>query len=146
MVLWVETKEFEDVFEETVSLLTAVKGQVESNMNNKKIGDISETSPEDIAAVNNDAINEMKILSNLTVCLTSITSWLILNRAFNAGEVSLEYLIKEGKSLLDLISSQNYDKFFAKNFGNNLGNIIARSRHLFGSIKELTTIVENHKV
>ena len=143
MVVWVETKEFNDVFEETIALLSEVKERVEDNIEKKNLDAANEAlrNYDDI----DDAIDEMKVLSNLTVCLTSITSWLILNKAFWAGEIELSELIKEGRLILDLIKSQNYDEFFAKNFGNEKGNTIARIRHLFGLIKELIKSVEDYK-
>lgn len=137
MALWVETKEFEEIFETTISLLTAVKEQVKKKIEHKDFDD----STDDLL-IKTQSLDDLKILSNLTVCLTNITSWLILNKAFKAGEIELKTLIKEGQVIADLITQQDYDEYFARNFGSEIDQIIARSRRLFGSIKELVMMVE----
>lgn len=85
---WVNTKEFEQTYNATFDLLSSARDYIAGR---KKVEKDIEPQTRLLASGH---------ISKLTVQLSTIMSWLLLNKAAHAGEITLDELNQEGIELL----------------------------------------------
>lgn len=122
---WVKAQEFESIFEKTLEILAVSRDYIKGG-NRDEIHDVSPF----------DKFTTTKNLSQLTIGLTETTSWLLLNKAAHAEEITIKELCVEGDRLLNM-----FDKIeniqINKSAENQLHGIMGNCLTLFSDVRRL---------
>jgi len=122
---WVETQEFDEIFETNLALLTDVRDYLQGNIS-------AERSEEDDPIAKLTATREA---SRLTAMLAETMSWLLLNKAMNNDELDLDKVLTESASLCEQIGASPDDvPTIVSGLPDSLHNLFEKSNHLFADV------------
>jgi len=129
---WVDENDFEELFSENIDILTSLRDFLTDKKSEVGEGDWQENVDRQL-----QRMSDSSAITKLSIAISSVMSWLLLNKAANAGEINIGELVKEGEEVITSSEQRIKDAEAVEGISEIVQNYRSKSLEHFEKVKNL---------